>query len=237
MISSVMNLKKIQIVSVIALFGILSSVLSPRRVFAQASDSVTTKVGINICGNLIVEVPAEDCEGVDLNGQSCESLGFQSGTLSCDISCSFETALCVPFPPPSCGDGNIDAGEECEMGDPVGRLCDWSSCDHTSCECIPEEEEDTDITLVPLDEKYKILYDEETSEVDYVNPLPLIIQYLDPNDDGSLRSYETEAIVEFWVNLWRGIVEDREEGATCDLNDDGVCDIFDFSTLLYYFEL
>jgi len=38
---------------------------------------------------------AELCDGVDLNGQSCASLGFSSGTLACGPGCTFDTSGCV----------------------------------------------------------------------------------------------------------------------------------------------
>lgn len=46
-----------------------------------------------VCGNGIVE-GSEQCDGSNLLGKSCQSLGFSGGTLSC-TSCSFNTAACV----------------------------------------------------------------------------------------------------------------------------------------------
>jgi hypothetical protein len=45
------------------------------------------------CGNGSVD-PGEDCEGSNLNGGSCTSLGFQSGTLACASSCRYDTSAC-----------------------------------------------------------------------------------------------------------------------------------------------
>jgi len=47
------------------------------------------------CGNGVAD-PAfsEECDGADLAGESCASLGFTNGTLSCTPACSFDTALC-----------------------------------------------------------------------------------------------------------------------------------------------
>lgn len=40
----------------------------------------------------------EACDGSDLRGESCASLGFASGTLACDASCAFyDTSGCEPY--------------------------------------------------------------------------------------------------------------------------------------------
>ncbi|MFH0943000.1 MAG: hypothetical protein V1810_02380 [Candidatus Beckwithbacteria bacterium] len=69
-------------------------------VWAGTADFLEATVKISICGNGIVE-GGEDCEGLDLNGEDCVSLGYGPGTLSCDISCSFDTYDCTPAPSPS----------------------------------------------------------------------------------------------------------------------------------------
>lgn len=48
------------------------------------------------CGTNAVH-PGEECDGTDLDGQSCETLGFASGTLACNVDCTFDTSTCVPF--------------------------------------------------------------------------------------------------------------------------------------------
>lgn len=46
------------------------------------------------CGNGIAEA-AEVCDGNDVRGESCESLGFDSGALKCNTSCTaFNTSMC-----------------------------------------------------------------------------------------------------------------------------------------------
>jgi len=47
----------------------------------------------------------EDCDGNNLGGQTCQSLGFSGGTLSCNQStCKFNTSQCTNPPPPPIGD-------------------------------------------------------------------------------------------------------------------------------------
>lgn len=84
------------------------------------------------CGDGLV-TEGEDCDGSDLAGQSCTSLGFDLGTLSCDASCRFATTGCVKF----CGNGTIDPGEQCdgEVG-PLG--CDGWGYRSCSARCQVE---------------------------------------------------------------------------------------------------
>ena len=51
---------------------------------------------VTICGNNVKE-PGENCDGPDLNGFTCQDLGFGGGgSLSCSQSCtSFDTSACV----------------------------------------------------------------------------------------------------------------------------------------------
>ncbi len=69
------------------------------------------------CGNGLLE-PGEECDGDNLNGQSCESMGFARGNLGCSDTCTFDYKQCVSK---SCGNGKIDEGEECD-GDNVGGM-------------------------------------------------------------------------------------------------------------------
>jgi hypothetical protein len=45
------------------------------------------------CGDGIIDSPNEDCEGSNLNGETCMSKGYYSGTLSCS-SCKFDISQC-----------------------------------------------------------------------------------------------------------------------------------------------
>jgi cysteine-rich repeat protein len=57
---------------------------------ADASPSVCESV----CGDSLV-VGAEDCDGANLNGSTCQTLGFTGGTLACAVECAFDTSNCV----------------------------------------------------------------------------------------------------------------------------------------------
>lgn len=47
------------------------------------------------CGNGQLD-SGEACDGSDLLGETCQGLGFESGTLSCGDSCTLDTAGCTP---------------------------------------------------------------------------------------------------------------------------------------------
>lgn len=54
------------------------------------------------CGDNDAEGTAEVCDGTDLDGESCSSQGFDSGTLACLANCSgFDTSGCENDPPPA----------------------------------------------------------------------------------------------------------------------------------------
>ncbi|MFH2007106.1 MAG: DUF4215 domain-containing protein [bacterium] len=74
-----------------------------------------------LCGNNAQD-PGEQCDGADLDGQTCESLGqgYVGGTLACGADCTFNTAQCEL---PTCGNGVLDAGEQCD-----GILLNGAQC-------------------------------------------------------------------------------------------------------------
>ncbi len=79
------------------------------------------------CGNGLAE-PGEDCDGSDLRGESCESLGFGflGGTLACLPDCRFDVSDCTVEgggEPPVCGDGVATGYEACDGTDLRGQTC------------------------------------------------------------------------------------------------------------------
>lgn len=69
------------------------------------------------CGDGTVQ-GGEECDGTNLNGQNCITLGYEFGALSCNADCTYNTSLCF-----SCGDGSIDGEEECEGTNLNGNTC------------------------------------------------------------------------------------------------------------------
>ncbi|MFH1820409.1 MAG: hypothetical protein ABH805_00580 [Candidatus Nealsonbacteria bacterium] len=62
------------------------------------ADVVSVTIQVNsVCGDSVIEAQ-EQCEGLDLNGQTCQSIGYQSGDLACTPGCLFDKSSCVPVP-------------------------------------------------------------------------------------------------------------------------------------------
>lgn len=76
--------------------------------FAQTPEGTVNITGIVPgCGDGIIQVN-ELCDGNNLNNQTCFTLGFFGGTLSCNLDCTFNTTQCIitpPPPPPPAGGG------------------------------------------------------------------------------------------------------------------------------------
>ncbi|MBU1070732.1 hypothetical protein KJ975_14310 [Myxococcota bacterium] len=94
-----------------------------------------------VCGDGRMD-SAEACDGTDLGDQTCVSLGFSGGILSCNGDCSLNTLSCTSG---ACGNGVLDAGETCEPGPgatvagcgPDCQVIDGWSCDGTPSVCTP----------------------------------------------------------------------------------------------------
>ncbi len=76
----------------------------------------------------------EECDGTKFGGQTCQSLGFDGGTLSCAAGCGdIIKSGCY-----GCGDGSINPGEQCDSGSNNGKPCTaayGSTCTHCSNSC------------------------------------------------------------------------------------------------------
>ncbi len=73
-----------------------------------AADDTTGVPSEFRCGDGIVEGD-ELCDGPNLDGRLCESLGFGGGTLACADDCAFDVGQCDP-----CGNGVLEDGEVCD---------------------------------------------------------------------------------------------------------------------------
>ena len=109
---------------------------------SSAPSSRTNALGFRIaqkgdlCGDGTIQFAYdEQCEGSNLNGNSCQSVGFYQGAIGCDeTTCQFDTSLCYDY----CGDGTIQAygGEECEGTDLAGETCASLGADGGTLACM-----------------------------------------------------------------------------------------------------
>jgi hypothetical protein len=65
-------------------------------------DACTGAIGYSDGGG-----PLEECDGTDLGGATCASLGYAGGALACSASCYFDISQCETYAPTSWPDGGI----------------------------------------------------------------------------------------------------------------------------------
>ena len=78
----------------IAIFLILLLFLCSVCASVYASNQEASTSSGSGCGNGVID-SGEDCDGANLNGQTCMSRGYVSGTLTCNADCTFNTSNCV----------------------------------------------------------------------------------------------------------------------------------------------
>jgi hypothetical protein len=89
-----------------------------------------------VCGDDMA-AGAEVCDGVDLEGETCVSQGFGSGTLICLPDCSgFDTSGCNEQP--VCGDDMAAGAEVCDGVDLRGETCVTQGFGGGTLACFPD---------------------------------------------------------------------------------------------------
>lgn len=185
-------------------------------VYAYMSDYLNATIKISVCGNEIVE-GGEDCEGENLNGHTCKSLGFGPGTLSCDIACSFDTHNCSPAPLPTPTPAPTTVAPTPETA--------------VASSLAPAAETITSTVSQPVVTK---------------PTLPFFLTPFDPDRDGKIALREIFVAAKIWIEQWREasieetVLAEKEltskKERKCDLNKDYRCDLKDFSILMSYVE-
>jgi hypothetical protein len=138
-------MKKLFILSLVFLFSLSFSMAGFINVGSGSNTNVVVdSTGSNIrigyvpsCGNGWLD-SGEQCDGSRLDGQSCTTLGYDAGTLSCSSSCVFEVSACYdnnndnPTNDGGIGDGGGSGGggggSSC-TGDANWLCNDWDVCD------------------------------------------------------------------------------------------------------------
>jgi len=85
-----------------------------------------------VCGNGVVQL-GEECDGPP--SSSCVTLGFDTGSISCDASCRLDLTECRDF---ACGDGVAEGLERCDDGN-----------EQTGDGCTPACELEGDVCAAP----------------------------------------------------------------------------------------
>jgi len=195
---------------------------------------ITATVKISVCGNGVIE-GGEDCEGADLGGQTCESLGYGPGILTCDIACSFDTTQCSPPPTPTPTLTPTPTPTSTPVPTPVATLTPT-----TAPSPLP--------TSLPLAQKTAFTPTPTPSPSPTPTPvLPSPLSVFDIDGSGRIERGEFVLAIKRWAGQWREFlikeaISSKKETATvatasllgCDLNHDQRCDLLDFSILLYY---
>ncbi len=180
-------------------------------VWGASFQDITASIKISVCGDGIIE-GEEDCEGGDLNSQTCESLGYGPGILSCDIACSFDTSDCAPAPTSTATPTPTLITEE---------VAGVSGSDATN----------TPTPIVTIN----LIWPTPT-----ISFLPKVLTVFDNDGNGKIGVEELFLAVKLWVNDWRRFVTEVVAGkevqklGSCDLNFDKKCNLVDLSILLYY---
>jgi len=187
--------------------------------------------------------PGESCDGSNLDSQNCASQGFDSGTLSCSSTCTFDTSSCETAGAGGGGGGGAPAsapstpeidesleGLEFTYASPILLFGEMDE-DTDSLEINGETE---DVELVDDDSwqaSIALSYglnsfeieafdgNKDSGELTYEIYRRLIG---DLNEDDSVNDYDLSKLVGLWG-------DDDREG---DFNDDGTVDDYDFSMMV-----
>ena len=200
---------------------------------AQPVQVIQSQVRLSICGDLVIEGP-EDCEGADLGGQSCSTIGFLEGDLSCDSSCAFDTSLCVPLPSPTPSPTPSPSSSPSPTPQPGSSGSSGSSSQSSSSSSSqPSVAELVSEIVTVLTELAPTVSLAAPVEPGLLVPPKVRALLVDGN---TLEYEELIVVLEKFAQFWRQslISPQNVSNDSCDLNDDGRCDIIDLSVLLYY---
>jgi hypothetical protein len=151
-----------------------------------------------------------------------------------------------------CGNDLAEDNEDCDNADLKGKTCETIGYASGTLSCLPSCDFDTSlcVPIVPSEEgeggagfhSHGVTTTEEEA-ISYI--LPEVIRLFDTNGDGKLTLNELYGMTKKWFDLWKNTlveqIEAQNKGTevvrkkwTCDLNNDGTCDLVDFSILMYY---
>lgn len=97
--------------------GLAATAMGVLGAACSDDDSGNNQNQAPVCGNSLVET-GEDCDGANLNGATCETLGMTGAGLACAANCTFNADACT-----GCGNGSIEMNEECDGADFGTQTC------------------------------------------------------------------------------------------------------------------
>lgn len=92
---------------------------NPATSTTTGADTATTTGAPATCGNNVIERD-EVCDLTQLNGETCQSLGFMGGELGCLLTCEDYNILGCFI----CGNDKVEDAEDCEGVPPKEVTCD-----------------------------------------------------------------------------------------------------------------
>lgn len=170
-----------------------------------------------MCGDGHLDT-GEACDGSSLGSATCVSLGFDTGTLSCDGNCKLVTAQCSR----RCGNGVIDIGEACDgtLGVSACATFGYQAC---SASCTLET---SHCVTVPFQSAPSLTQDKGG---------PAVLADLPPKGFGDLvmALVDSERLATFPYTLAQGFIGDRMisvgqlpvSPAAAELTGDGLVDL------------
>ncbi|MCL4415130.1 MAG: hypothetical protein M1365_00290 [Actinobacteria bacterium] len=209
-----------------------------------SSQSISTKVRIPVCGDLVGEDP-EQCDNNDLRGNTCNSLGYGTGTLTCDIACDFITTACPTLVPTA-----VPTPTLTPTVIPTPTVVSATTTTKESSVTAQNSP-----TVVPTESPFiPISFSNILRSVTRVIPQSILIY--DTNMDGKIKKTEVFPVVKEWVRQWAEVASifnsyseqdsqqtskvqeyiKKNDQIKCDINKDNICNLFDLSVLLYYIE-
>ena len=131
-----------------------------------------------------------------------------------------------------CGNDVLERGEDCEINLGVTQSCEdfgliggLLQCDNScafdilQCEIPVTKQQENTTTPLPIT---------------YENPLPILLRPWDSNGDNILQFEELKSFINSWFKSWNLFRTESAGFESCDVNRDGICDIYDFSVILFH---
>lgn len=221
--------------------------LIPLAFSQSTAKDIAATVKASVCGNEIIE-GNEDCEGDNLNNQTCAGLGYTGGTLSCDVACSFDISDCLPAPTATPTPTPTNTPTPTLTPTPTATLTPTPTVVAATSTPAPAATNTPGpaATSTPAPAATATPSTALGASPVPAPAIPAMVLFFDFDKSGKIEITEVFVAVKSWVEEWRqAVIEEIAQGKgvtlgkkerKCDLNKDYRCDLRDFSVLLFYVE-